>query len=123
MFLVNGYLSPILDSLKDAIILFSAMSFLFYGIGCFTSHHLKREFVRFGFSAQRGQIGLLQICGALGLIGGFWSPPLGIASASGLSLMMLVGVLVRVKIRDSLLKTIPAVFYSLVNAWLALFAY
>lgn len=120
---MNDHLSPILGFLKDAIILFSAMSFLFYGIGCFTSRHLKREFVRFGFSAQRGLIGLLQICGALGLIGGFWFPPLGIAAASGLSLMMLVGILVRIKIRDSLLKTIPAIFYSLVNAYLAIFAF
>jgi hypothetical protein len=99
------------------------MSFLFYGIGCFTSRHLQREFVRFGFSPQRKLIGLLQILGSLGLIGGYWFPPLGIAAASGLSLMMLVGVLVRIKIRDSLLKTIPAIFYSLVNAYLALFAY
>jgi len=99
------------------------MSFLFYGIGCFTSRHLQREFVRFGFSPQRKLIGLLQILGSLGLIGGYWFPPLGLAAASGLSLMMLVGVLVRIKIRDSLLKTIPAIFYSLVNAYLALFAY
>ena len=79
--------------------------------------------MRFGFSAQRGLIGMLQISGALGLIGGFWFPPLGIAAASGLSLMMLVGILVRIKIRDSLLKTIPAIFYSLVNAYLAIFAF
>ena len=79
--------------------------------------------MRFGFSPQRKLIGLLQILGSLGLIGGYWFPPLGIAAASGLSLMMLVGVLVRIKIRDSLLKTIPAIFYSLVNAYLALFAY
>jgi hypothetical protein len=109
--------------LKDAIILFSALSFLGYGLGCFTSRHLKKEFVRFGFSAQRGLIGLLQICGSLGLMGGIWFPILGKAGAAGLALMMFVGILVRIKIRDSLLKTMPAVLYFLVNTYLALFAY
>ena len=109
--------------MKDTIILFSALSFLAYGLGCFTSQHLKKEFVRFGFSAQRGLIGLLQICGALGLIGGLWFPLLGKAGAGGLALMMFVGILVRIKIRDSLLKTTPAVLYFLVNTYLVLLAY
>ena len=94
-----------------------------YGLGCFNSKHLKKEFGRFGFSAQRGLIGLLQICGALGLIGGLWFPLLGKAGAGGLALMMFVGILVRIKIRDSLLKTTPAVLYFLVNNYLVLFAY
>ena len=94
-----------------------------YGLGCFTSRHLKKEFIRFGFSAERGVIGLLQFCGALGLIGGLWAPLLGKASASGLALMMLAGILVRIKIRDGLLKTTPAVLYFLVNAYLVFFAY
>ena len=109
--------------MKDALIVFSALSFLFYGLGCFTSRHLKKEFVRFGFSGQRWLIGLLQIWGALGLIGGLWFPVLGKAGAAGLALMMLAGILVRFKIRDTLLKTMPAVLYFLVNAYLALFAY
>jgi hypothetical protein len=109
--------------LKEPIILFSALSFLAYGLGCFTSRHLKKEFIRFGFSAERGVIGLLQICGALGLIGGLWAPLLGKASASGLALMMLAGILVRIKIRDGLLKTTPAVLYFLVNAYLVFFVF
>jgi hypothetical protein len=109
--------------LNVAIILFSAFSFLFYGVGCFTSRHLKREFVRFGFSPQRRLIGLLQILGSLALIGGLWLPLLGTAGAVGVALMMLTGILVRIKIRDSLLKTMPAVLYFLVNTYLALFAY
>jgi hypothetical protein len=109
--------------LKDALILFSALSFLFYGLGCFTSRHLKKEFVRFGFSPQRKLIGLLQILGSLGLIGGLWCPLLGKAGAAGLALMMLAGILVRIKIRDSLLKTLPGVLYFLVNTYLALSAY
>jgi hypothetical protein len=37
--------------------------------------------------------------------------------------MMLVAVLVRIRIRDSFLKTTPAIFYFLVNIYLAIFAY
>ncbi len=79
--------------------------------------------MRFGFSPQRRLIGLLQILGSLALIGGLWLPLLGTAGAVGVALMMLTGILVRIKIRDSLLKTMPAVLYFLVNTYLALFAY
>lgn len=79
--------------------------------------------MRFGFSPQRRLIGLLQILGSLALFGGLWLPLLGTAGAVGLALMMLTGILVRIKIRDSLLKTMPAVLYFLVNTYLALFAY
>ena len=109
--------------MKTALILFSGISFLVYGVGCFTSRHLKHEFVRYGFSAQRKQIGFLQICGAAGLLVGLWVPLFGKAGAGGLALMMLFGILVRIKIHDNLRQTTPAVLYFLVNTYLVLFAY
>jgi hypothetical protein len=121
MFLeVEGSL-PSVRKLKEAIIIFSALSFLVYGTGCFTSRHLRDEFVRYGFSRERRLIGFLQICGSLGLLAGMWLPWLGKGSAGGLALMMLVAILVRIRIRDSLLKTTPAIFYFFVNTYLALF--
>lgn len=68
-------------------------------------------------------IGFLQICGSLGLIAGMWLPWLGIVGAGGLALMMLVAILVRIRIRDSFLKTTPAILYFFVNTYLAIFAY
>jgi hypothetical protein len=109
--------------LKDAIILFSALSFLAYGTGCFTSRHLQREFQRFGFSAQRGLIGFLQICGALALVTGFRIPLIGFFGAAGLAVMMFVAIIVRIRIRDSFLQTVPALLYFLLNAYLAFSAY
>jgi len=109
--------------LKASIIIFTAISFLAYGLGCFTSQYFKQEFKRYGFPHQRPLIGLLQLCGALGLIGGFWFPLLGKAGAGGLALMMLCGILVRIKIRDTPLRTMPAILYFLLNTYLALFAY
>lgn len=114
---------PSVRQLKEAIILFSALSFLVYGTGCFTSRHLRDEFVRYGFSRERRLIGFLQICGSLGLLAGMWLPWLGRGSGGGLAVMMLVAVLVRIRIRDSFLKTTPAIFYFFVNTYLALFAY
>jgi hypothetical protein len=52
---------PSVRGLKEAIIFFSALSFLVYGTGCFTSRHLRDEFMRYGFSRQRRLIGFLQI--------------------------------------------------------------
>ena len=109
--------------MNNAILLFSALSFLGYGAGCFTSRHLQKEFVRFGLSPLRKFIGLLQIGGALGLLAGFWFPLLGQAAAGGLALMMLLAILVRIKIRDGFLRTIPAILYFLLNGYLVLFAY
>lgn len=107
--------------MNNAITLFSAISFLGYGVGCFTSRHLQKEFVRFGLSSLRQLIGLLQICGALGLLAGFRFPLLGQAAAGSLALMMLLAILIRIKIHDGFLKTTPAVLYFVVNAYLALF--
>lgn len=115
--------SPTIPGLKEGLILFSALSFLIYGTGCFASRHLRDEFVRYGFSRERPLIGFLQICGALGLVAGLWFPWLGMGGAAGLALMMLAAILVRIKIRDSLVKTTPAIFYFLLNANLAIFAF
>ena len=99
------------------------MSFLAYGTGCFTSRHLRIEFVRFGLSSLRNLIGFLQICGALGLLAGFRFPLLANTAAAGLALMMMLAILVRIKIRDGFLRTTPAILYFLVNGYLALFAH
>lgn len=109
--------------MKTALILFSAVSFIAYGTGCFTSRYLEKEFLRYGFAGQRHLIGVLQLGGSAGLIAGMWFPMAGIAGAGGLSLMMLVAIGVRIRIRDSFVQTIPAIGYFLLNAWLVLQAY
>jgi len=109
--------------LNVALILCSAISFLGYGLACFLSDSLKREFDRYGFGSQRALIGGLQLCAVLGLLAGLSQPWMGRAAAAGLALMMLVAVGVRIKIKDSLLQTTPALFYLLLNAYLCLAAF
>ena len=105
------------------LIFFSSLSFLGYGAACFFSDRLKREFVRYGFEAQRMLVGALQLCAAIGLVAGLNQPWMGRAASGGLALMMLVAVGVRLKIKDSLLQTAPALFYLALNAYLCWMAF
>ena len=112
-----------LPLLNVALILCSAISFLGYGAACFFSDSLKREFDRYGFGSQRALTGGLQLCAALGLLAGLSQPWLGRAAAAGLAWMMLVAVGVRIRIKDTLLQTVPALIYLALNAYLSLAAF
>ena len=110
--------TPIPFALKTTLILFSALSFLGYGLGCFFSAYQKAEFQRYQLSNRRNFVGLLQCAAALGLIAGLWLPWLGQAAAGGLALMMLVALGVRMRIKDSLVQMLPALGYFGLNATL-----
>ncbi len=84
---------------------------------------MKREFARYGLPGQRVLVGILQLAAALGLLAGFMEPWIGRAAAGGLALMMLVGVLVRIRIKDTLLQTSPAFFYLVLDAYLCFAAF
>ena len=97
---------------------FNAASFLVYGMSCFLSATMVKEFDRYGFGSQRWIIGGLQIGASIGLVGGLSQHWMGQAAAGGLALMMLVGVGVRIKIKDGFWQTLPASFYLVLNAYL-----
>lgn len=109
--------------LNVVLILFSSISFFGYGLGCFLSAHLKREFDRYRLGSLRALVGGLQLCAAIGLVAGLSQPWMGRAAAAGLALMMLVAVGVRIRIKDSLPQTTPALFYLALNAYLCFAAY
>ena len=104
--------------MKTTLILFSALSFLGYGLGCFFSAYQKAEFQRYQLSNRRNLVGALQCAAALGLIAGLWLPWLGQAAAGGLALMMVVALGVRMRIKDSLVQMLPALGYFGLNATL-----
>ena len=81
---------------------------------------MKQEFIRYRLAAQRIRVVALQWCAGIGLLAGMIQPWLGQLAAGGLALMMLIAVIVRIQIRDSLLQTIPALFYLALNAYLCL---
>lgn len=108
--------------LPTLVTFFSSISFLGYGAALLLSKHMEEEFVRFGFSRQRTLTGYLQLMGAMGLLVGYWtSPVIAFAAATGLCLMMLFGFGVRLKIRDTVLASSPALLYALLNGYLAFF--
>ena len=106
-------------TLFNLLILFSSVSFFFYGLGCFFNRFMIDEFIRYRIPQFRKLTGWLQLLGSLGIIIGFWIDNLQVLSTIGLSSMMLFGVAVRIKIRDNLIKILPAVCYFLLNAYLS----
>ena len=109
--------------LNAALILFSATSFLVYGAACFFSPYMKREIARWGLEGQRAMVGGLQLCAVVGLVVGFEQPLIGRAASVGLALMMLVAVGVRIRIKDSITQTIPALLYLGLQVYLSLEAF
>lgn len=109
--------------LNLSLILFASLSFLGYGIACFFSAYMKQEFERYRLGAQRVMVGALQVAASLGLLAGLKQPWMGRSAAAGLALMMLVAVGVRIRIKDTLVQTTPAVFYLMLNAYLCWMAY
>ncbi len=103
------------------LVVFSSVSFLLFGISCFLTPFMRTEFVRYGLGQWRPVIGVLQILGAVGLILGYcYLPILGIFAAMGLSILMILGFGIRLKIKDSALKSAPSLLYALINVYIAI---
>lgn len=100
------------------VLLFCVVSFLGYGIGCLGTDHMVREFTRYGLPRFRTLTGILQILGAIGLLAGLLLPAVGAMAAAGLAVLMLLGFGVRLKIRDGVLLSLPALLYLLLSIWL-----
>lgn len=103
------------------LVLFISISFFFYGLGCFYSPKMYKEFERFGLSPiQRKLTGFFQVAGALGLLGGYYFMPLvGFLAAIGLILLMSLGFGVRLKIKDNFVQSFPSLFFALLNLFVA----
>jgi hypothetical protein len=116
----DGFAPRIQPSLNHLLILTNALSFLAYGTGCFFSRYIRSEFERYGLASERPLVGILQLLAALGQFTGLLVPVAGIAACSGLALMMLVAIHVRIRVKDSLPQTLPAILYFLLNVYLSL---
>lgn len=110
-------------SLFSALSVLSGVAFVVYGISCLSSPAMAREFTRFGLSRFRLLVGALEVLGGAGLLVGLWYLPLLAASATGLALLMALGVGVRIRLRDGVLLTLPALVLLVVNGYLALHAW
>ena len=101
-----------------ALVLFSSLSFLAYGITYFTSPTMKSEFKRFGLERQGLRVAILEVLGAVGVLVGLAVNPILLISAGGLALLMLLGVAVRLRTGDGVWVTVPAFSFMLLNAYI-----
>lgn len=103
-------------------VLLSSLSFYAYIISYFVSPHMKKEFKRFNLE----KIGLLTIIleffGASGLLLGLLFNSLLVISSLGLSLLMLCGLIIRIKLKDSIWISLPAGFFMILNLFIFLMA-
>ena len=104
--------------LLDILILISSLSFLAYGISWFTSPHMKSEFKRFGLERFGLLTVSLEILGAFGLLAGLFINSILLISSGGLALLMFLGFLTRLRVKDSLWVSLPALFYLALNSYI-----
>ena len=102
----------------NVLICFSAISFLIYGIAYFVSTNMKNECKRFGLEKFGTLTAILELTGAFGLFIGLQNYTILVFASGGLTLLMLLGVGVRIKMKDSLLVSLPAFFYFILNAYI-----
>ena len=101
------------------LIVFSSISFIYYGLNSFFSKRMHSEYSRWGYKNFRPFIAWCQLLGGCGLIIGMLhhslNPMISITSFL-LTVMMLTAIFTRVKAKDGLLLTLPSLFYSILNA-------
>ncbi|MDB3977322.1 DoxX family protein [Flavobacteriaceae bacterium] len=107
-------------TILTALSVFSGICFLIYGTSCLSSPHMAKEFKRFGIPKFLKLTGMLQILGGLALLLGCWKfPQLAFTGSAGLAVLMLLGSIVRIKIKDSFLQSSPAFIFTILNSYLA----
>jgi len=107
-------------SLLTALVILSSASFFAYGFMYFTSSKTKDEFIRYGMEKQGVSVAVLQIIGASGLLIGLMFDFILLISSFGFVLMMFFGISVRVKIKDPYSAMLPALFFLLLNLYIAI---
>lgn len=100
------------------LIIISSLSFLYYGILYFSSAYIKDEFKRFGLEKFGILTAVLEILGAIGLLTGLFIRPILLLSSGGLALLMLMGFIARLNVKDSLWVSLPALLFMILNTYI-----
>jgi uncharacterized membrane protein YphA (DoxX/SURF4 family) len=96
--------------------LISGSSFLYYGFAILFRIRLKEEFSRYGMPKTRGFVGVMEILGGTAVLLGLFVAPLGALGAAGLTLLMILGLSVRLRIHDAPRLMMPAALLGGLNA-------
>ena len=102
------------------LVITSSIVFIVYGLLCLLSDHMVEEFERYGLSKFRTLTGVLEVLGGLGIFVGLFFKPLLLFSAGGLTTLMLLGVITRIRVSDPIIETVPAFILLLLNGYIFL---
>lgn len=105
-------------NIDEICVLISSFSFFVYALSYFKSPHMKLEFKRFGLEKIGLLTIILQIIGATGLLIGLKFNFILVISSLSLAILMLAGLIVRVKLKDSIWISLPALFYMALNTYI-----
>jgi hypothetical protein len=105
-------------TILDISKLFLAIAFLLYGVTCVFSSAMIKEFARYNLSKLRVVVGSLEIAGGIGILVGYMVPILGFLATLGLALLMLGGVILRLRLKDNLVQIAPAAFFMVLAFWI-----
>ena len=79
---------------------------------------MKNEFERFKLKKFGLFVIVLEILGALGLLLGLIFTPILLLSSGGLAALMLLGLITRIKSKDSFFVSSPAIAYMILNSYI-----
>ena len=79
---------------------------------------MKSEFKRFGLEKAGALTAILELLGAVGLLVGLKTQFILLISAGGLTILMLLGVAIRLKVKDNLWLSLPALFFMILNSYI-----
>jgi len=103
----------------DLFLVFAtALAFVAYGIACLTSTKMKHEFERFGLAKFSTLTGVLEILGGVGLLVGLYAPPIFLLSSGGLAVLMLLGLIFRIRAGDGFFASMPAAVFMMITGYL-----
>lgn len=112
----------LMDALHQAFKAVSILLFLYYGMSVLVSNAMETEFERFGLSRFRKLTGSLEVLGSVGLMLGYFVPILVVAASGGLTLLMVLGLATRYRVRDPLAEAVPALVLMLMNLYVLVYA-
>ena len=78
--------------------------------------NMKEEFIAYGLPSWiMYLVGTLKVVFSIGLIAGLWIPEVIKFSASGIAIMMFFAIVMHVKIKDPISKSIPAITFLILS--------
>tara|TARA_B100000287_G_C20587424_1_gene762816 strand:- start:702 stop:1085 length:384 start_codon:yes stop_codon:yes gene_type:complete len=85
------------------------------------ARNMKEEFIVYGIpSWVMYSVGTLKVTFSVGLLAGLWIPEVVKFSASGIAIMMFFAIIMHVKIKDPLIRSIPAITFMVLSILIVL---